>query len=188
MAEGGHDHSKKCKMGIVVDGLGRLDRALSLENYLGNLVSIPSDEARVGEIKMMALNQVADVVHKCVEGAKEEHFLGLIDWVELHRPKQIVAKVYFKESNDEATVVVSSGQRFIVSEMDFGGGRPDFGSYYFPWGGQTGYVMPMQSISREGDWVVFMHLPEKHLDLVEKEASHVFRPVTPAYLKFRDDY
>ncbi|CAK9171026.1 unnamed protein product [Ilex paraguariensis] len=135
MAEGGHDHSKKCKM-----------------------------------------------------GAKEEHFLGLIDWVELHRPEQIVAKVYFKESNDEEAVVVSSGQRFIVSEMDFGWGRPDFGSYYFPWGGQTGFVMPMPSISREGDWVVYMHLPEKHLDLVKKEASHVFRPLTPAYLKFRDDY
>ncbi|CAK9171035.1 unnamed protein product [Ilex paraguariensis] len=187
MAEGGHDHSKKCKMGIVVDGRGRFDKALSLENYFGNFLSLPYDEASVGEIKMMALNQVADAVHECVEGAKEEHFLGLIDWVELHRPEKTVAKIYFKESNDEAAIVVSSGQRFIVSEMDFGWGRPDFGSYHFPWGGQTGYVMPMPSISREGDWVVYMHLPEKQLDLIEKEASHVFGPLTPAHWNLMTD-
>ncbi|CAK9171032.1 unnamed protein product [Ilex paraguariensis] len=187
VAEGGHDHDKRCKMGIVVDGRGRLNKVLSLDNYFGNVLSVPYGEASVGEIKMMELNQVADSVHECVEHANQEHFLGLIDWVELNRPQQAIVKVYFKESNDEAAIVISSGQRFSISELDFGWGRPDFGSYHFPWGGQTGYVMPVPSMSKEGDWVVYMHLLEKHLDLVEKEASHVFRPLTPAYLNLMTD-
>ncbi|KAA8544382.1 hypothetical protein F0562_022394 [Nyssa sinensis] len=188
IAEAGSDCSKKCKLGIVVDGRERLrgrggTANLCMQNYFGNVLSIPYSEASVGELKAMPLSLVADDVHAFLEGAtKEEHFLGLIDWVELHRPDKAIVKVYCKGSNDEAAVVVSSGQRFPVSRLDFGWGQPAFGSYHFPWGGQTGYVMPMPSTSRDGDWIVYMHLLKKHLDLVETEAPNVFRPLCPTYL------
>ncbi|CDP14267.1 unnamed protein product [Coffea canephora] len=127
---------------------------------------------------------VADMIHACIEGAnKEDHFLGLIDWVEEHRPQPAAAAVYFKNSEDEEAIVISSRLRFPVAQMNFGWEMPDFGSYHFHWGGQTGYVMPMPSVSREGDWIVYMNLLKKHLDIVESKSGHVFRPLNPAYLK-----
>lgn len=175
---GGDDHSKTVKLGIVVDGRARLGgKTTSLECYFGNVLSIPYVEASVGELKTASLKEVGDIVHECVATASTaEHFLALIDWVEMRRPKPAVVKVYCKDENDEAAVVVSSGQRFPVRELDFGWGGPDFGSYHFPWGGETGYVMPMPSASGNGDWIVYMHLMKRHLDLLEARAPHVFRP------------
>lgn len=196
IATAGDDISKRCKMGVVVDGRARLNNKSRgrgcvngdgadyfMQNYFGNVLSVPYGEETVGELKAMELSQVANIVHECVaEATKEEHFLGLIDWVESHRPEPGIVKVYCKEDTDEAAVVVSSGQRFPATRVDFGWGPPGFGSYHFPWGGQTGYVMPMPSTSREGDWIVYMHLLEKHLDLVESKAAHVFKPLSPSYL------
>ncbi|KAH7849304.1 hypothetical protein Vadar_015994 [Vaccinium darrowii] len=197
VASAGDDVSKRCKMGVVVNGRERLNNRssrghgdvngdaadFSMQNYFGNVLSVPYGEETVGELKAMELSQVADSVHKCIaEATKEEHFLGLIDWVESHRPEKAIVKVYCKEDTDEAAVVVSSGQRFPVAQVDFGWGPPDFGSYHFPWGGQTGYVMPMPSTRRDGDWIVYMHLLKKHLDLVESKAPHVFKPLCPSYL------
>ncbi|KAH7850191.1 hypothetical protein Vadar_029024 [Vaccinium darrowii] len=198
VASAGDDVSKRCKMGVVVNGRERLNNRsssrghgdvygdaanCSMQNYFGNVLSVPYGEETVGELKSMELSQVADAVHKCVaEATNEEHFLGLIDWVESHRPEKAIVKVYCKEDTDEAAVVVSSGQWFPVTQVEFGWGPPDFGSYHFPWGGQTGYVMPMPSTSKDGDWIVYMHLLKKHLDLVESKAAHVFKPLCPSYL------
>lgn len=195
LAKGGKDDDKRCKMGIVVNGRKCFTQeprsgsgsgsesdgknTLLLENYFGNVLSIPYSDASVGELKGMTLAKIAKIVHACVEGAtNEEHFRGLIDWVENHRPEPAMSKVYSLKPGDidEVAVVVSSGQRFPVGRLDFGWGRPEFGSYHFPWGGQTGYVMPMPSASKDGDWVVYMHLHKRHLDLVEKEAPNVFTP------------
>ncbi|KAL2250972.1 shikimate O-hydroxycinnamoyltransferase-like [Sesamum indicum] len=178
------DRSKAVKLGIVVDGRTRLSgRTTSLDCYFGNVLSIPYVEASVGELQTTSLTGVADMVHECVAMASTaEHFLALIDWVEVLRPKPAVVKVYCKDENDEAAVVVSSGQRFPVQEVDFGWGRPEFGSYHFPWGGETGYVMPMPSASGNGNWIVYVHLKKKHLDLVEARAPHVFRPFNCEYL------
>ncbi|KAI7979259.1 Shikimate O-hydroxycinnamoyltransferase [Camellia lanceoleosa] len=170
------DSNKRCKMGVVIDGRGRLTLNNNikadheLEKYFGNILSIPYGEASVGELNAMHLRR------------NEEHFLGLIDWVEFHRSEKAIVRVYCKETDDETAMVVSSGQRFPVSKIDFGWGTPSFGSYHFPWRGQTGYVMPMPSTSRDGDWILYMHLHEKHLDFVESQAPHLFRPLTPAYL------
>ncbi|KAK1420865.1 hypothetical protein QVD17_22787 [Tagetes erecta] len=186
-----------CKMGIVVDGRERLDNSLnfdklslsktmpvSMQNYFGNVLSIPYGEANSSELKEMSLSQVGEMVHEFVAPAMtEEHFRGLIDWVELNRPEPAVAKVYVKmDENDGEAIVVSSGQRFPVDSVEFGWGKPCFGSYHFPWGGQTGYVMPMPSTRKNGDWIVYMHLLEKHLDLVETKGRNVFKPLTPSYL------
>ncbi|KAI3811485.1 hypothetical protein L1987_21209 [Smallanthus sonchifolius] len=186
-----------CKMGVVVDGRERLNNKLSfdklslsntmpfsMQNYFGNVLSIPYGEANSRELKEMPLNLVADMVHEFVcHTMTEEHFRGLVDWVELHRPEPAVAKIYAKmDENDGEAIVVSSGQRFPVDGIDFGWGKPHFGSYHFPWGGQTGYVMPMPSTRENGDWIVYMHLLQKHLDLVETKG--VFKPLTSSYLNF----
>lgn len=58
--------------------------------------------------------------------------------------------------------------------MEFWWGRPAFESYHFPWGGDSGYVMPMPSSQGNGDWVVYVHLLKERVSVVEAEAGHVF--------------
>ncbi|XP_012443749.1 coniferyl alcohol acyltransferase [Gossypium raimondii] len=177
------------KMGIVVDGRVRLgegdeEKASSMSCYFGNVLSIPFAGQRVSELIEKPLWWVANQVHDFLEQAvTREHFLGLIDWVEAHRPEPALSKIYSKGGEEGPAFVVSSGQRFPVSKVDFGWGRPVFGSYHFPWGGDSGYVMPMASPGREGDWVVYMHLLKRQLELIEAEASDVLRPLTSDYLE-----
>lgn len=165
-----------CRMGIVVDGRKRLS-AEGMESYFGNVLSIPFGSIRADDLIRSPLDWVARQVHDFVRAAAtEDHFLGLIDWVEAHRPVPGLAKIYASGAQDGPAFVVSSGQGFPVSEVDFGWGRPAFGSYHFPWGGDAGYVMPMPSPAGNGDWVVYMHLSKNQLDLIENEASRVFTP------------
>ncbi|KAK1392265.1 hypothetical protein POM88_011321 [Heracleum sosnowskyi] len=141
--------------------------------------STKEDNKSVRELKSMHISEIADKVHACVEtAANEEHFRGLVDWVESHRPRRAMCKIYstLPSDTEEVAVVISSIRHFPVSEMDFGWGHPSFMSVFFPWGGSTGMVMPMPSPSNNGDWIVYMHLPGKHLDFVEKEAPHIFKP------------
>ncbi|XP_034696719.1 shikimate O-hydroxycinnamoyltransferase-like [Vitis riparia] len=183
-----NDNKKTCKMGIVVDGRRRLssgdeDKSAVMASYFGNVLSIPFGEKMIDELKEKPLSWVADAVHEYLEGAvTKEHFLGLIDWVEAHRPEPALAKIYCSGSSDGPAFVVSSGQRFAVSKVDFGWGRPALGSYHFPWDGEAGYVMPMPSPARDGDWVVYLHLLKGQIELIETEAAHVFRPLTSEYL------
>ncbi|KAL1816469.1 hypothetical protein ACET3Z_019043 [Daucus carota] len=185
LAKSAKHNKKKCKLGIVVNGRNCLtdssttDTKISFDDYFGNVLSVPYSESTVGELKSLPLSAIANKVHACVESAaNEEHFRGLVDWVEKQRPQQAMCKVYSCIPNEaeEAAVVVSSGQRFPVSQMEFGWGRPCFGSYYFPWGGYTGYVMPMPSAANDGDWIVFMHLSPSHLDFIERDAPNIFKP------------
>lgn len=182
------DNLEITKMGIVVDGRGRLgegdkDKASLMSSYFGNVLSIPFGGRRANDLIEKPLSWVANEVHDFLEEAvTKEHFLGLIDWVEAHRPEPALAKIYSNGSDDGPAFVVSSGQRFPVSKVDFGWGCPVFGSYHFPWGGDAGYVMPMPSQAREGDWVVYMHLFKRQLEVIETEASNVFRPLTFEYL------
>ncbi|PKI35204.1 hypothetical protein CRG98_044370 [Punica granatum] len=169
------------KMGIVVDGRTRLPGDMS--SYFGNVLSIPFGEKSVSKLAEKSLSWIADGVHEMLStAATREHFLGLIDWVEAHRPKPNLARVYCKETGDGPALVVSSGQRLPLADIDFGWGRPVFGSYHFPWGGDCGYVMPMPSPLGNGDWIVYMHLAERQLHFIESEAAHVFRPLTFHYL------
>ncbi|KAL4629333.1 hypothetical protein ACB092_05G298000 [Castanea dentata] len=180
---------KVTKMGIVVDGRTRLSdgdigKASLMGSYFGNVLSIPYGGKDVNEIDENPLSYVANEVHEFLDGAvTKEHFLGLIDWVESHRPVPGLAKIYCSGSEDGPAFVVSSGQRFPESKVDFGWGKPLFGSYHFPWGGDSGYVMPMPSPSCNGDWVVYMHLLKGQVELIETEAAHLFRPLTFDYLQ-----
>lgn len=178
-------------MGIVVDGRTRLSergnyrshQASHMATYFGNVLSIPFGGEKVEDLVEKSLNWVADEVHDFLKCAvTKEHFLGLIDWVEVHKPVPALAKIYCSGSEEGPAFVVSSGQRFPVSEVDFGWGLPVFGSYHFPWGGNAGYVMPMPSPARKGDWIVYMHIFKGQLELIEKAAAHVFRRLTFDYL------
>ncbi|CAI8596468.1 unnamed protein product [Vicia faba] len=168
------------KMGIVVDGRKRLGEMV---NYFGNVLSIPFGAKSVEELIDKPLGWVVDEVREFVSIATtKEHFLGLIDWVEMNRPIPGLAKIYCGGSNEEPAFVVSSGQRFPEEKVNFGWGEVAFGSYHFPWGGEAGYVMPMPSPLRNGDWVVYMHLLKQHLEIIESKAGHVFVPLTWDYL------
>ncbi|KAE9618854.1 hypothetical protein Lal_00047921 [Lupinus albus] len=181
------------KMGIVVDGR----KCLSLSNcsgdnkgknemmgcYFGNVLSIPFGGKPVEELVEKPLWWVANEVHEFMAAAtKEEHFLGLIDWVEAHRPVPGLARIYCCGDDEGPAFVVSSGQRFPQEKVDFGWGKAVFGSYHFPWDGEAGYVMPMPSPLGNGDWVVYMHLGEGLLEIIECEGAHIFRPLTWDYL------
>ncbi|KAK7387009.1 hypothetical protein VNO78_27450 [Psophocarpus tetragonolobus] len=176
------------KMGIVVDGRKRLGNGdkkneAMMECYFGNVLSIPFGEKPVQELVEKPLGFLAEAVHKFLAAtATEEHFLGLIDWVEAHRPVPGVATIYCSNADEGPAFVVSSGQRFPEDKVDFGWGKVVFGSYHFPWGGEAGYVMPMPSPLGNGDWVVYMHLAKRQLEFIECEAAHVFRPLSWDYL------
>ncbi|KAJ9692935.1 hypothetical protein PVL29_011857 [Vitis rotundifolia] len=166
-------NQKICKMGTVVDGRKRLSsgdevKAAMMASYSGNVLSIPFGKKTINELKEKPLSWVADAVHEYLEGAvAKEHFLGLIDWVETHRPEPDLEKIYSSGSRDGPAFVVSSGQRFPASRVDFG------------W---AGYVMPMTSPVRDGDWVVYMHLSVRQIEWIETEAAHIFRPLKSEYL------
>ena len=172
------------KLGIVVDGrtmlsFGDTEKTSLMSSYFGNVLSIPYDTKKIVELIEKPLSWVANEVHGFLEGAKtKEHFLDLIDWVEAHRPVQSLAKVYSSGNKEGPALVVSSGQHFPISKVDFGWGKSAFGSFYFPWGGNVGYVMPIPSPSGNGDWVVYMHMLKRELELIECEAAHVFKPCT----------
>ncbi|KAI8030965.1 Shikimate O-hydroxycinnamoyltransferase [Camellia lanceoleosa] len=190
VAAGEVEGDKICRMGIVVDGRvrmggGETDRLKLMNTYFGNVLSIPYGEKRADELRERPLSWVADRVHECLESAvTKDHFLDLIDWVEAHRPEPALAKIYASGGEEDAgpAFVVSSGQRFPGSKVDFGWGKPMLGSYHFPWEGEAGYVMPMPSPLGNGDWVVYMHLLKSQMELIETQAAHVFRPLTFDYL------
>ncbi|KAI3701742.1 hypothetical protein L6452_27051 [Arctium lappa] len=188
--EADNDVNQTSRMGVVVGGrrfmTGNSEKESSmLENHFGNILSIPYGEMNYSCLQTMSLNEVANEVHSFVtEATTEEHFRGLVDWVELHRPEPAVAKIYFKlQETDGDAIVASSGQGLPINDMNFGWGKPEFGSYHFPWGGQTGYIITMPSASKNGDWVVYMHLKQKHLDLIEKNTPYVSNPLTHYYLR-----
>ncbi|KAI3805590.1 hypothetical protein L1987_28106 [Smallanthus sonchifolius] len=188
LADGGADAANTTsRMGIVVNGRRFLTKnnvknTYSLENHYGNVLSIPYGVATNNDLKEMPLHEVANRVHRFLgEAANEEHFRGLIDWVELHRPTPAVARIYFgHEKVEGGGVVVSSGQGLPIKDMDFGWGKPEFGSYHVPWGSRTGYITTMPSASRNGDWVVYMHLKQKELHVIDRMAPNVFTPISSA--------
>ncbi|XP_073126250.1 coniferyl alcohol acyltransferase-like [Henckelia pumila] len=177
-----------CRLGIVVDGRKRLidgeeSQEKSLDSYFGNVLSIPYGEKKIKELNEKSLSWVANEVHSFLQSAlSKEHFLGLIDWVEEHRPRPALSRIYAARATaEEPAVVVSSGLHFPVRKMDFGWGMPVFGSYHFPWGGKSGYVMPMPSPKGNGDWIIYVHLLEEQLKLIETNAAHVFIPLSSDY-------
>ncbi|WOK94989.1 hypothetical protein Cni_G03694 [Canna indica] len=181
LAKAAAPEEKWCRMGVVVDGRSRLGSA-AMASYFGNVLSIPYGSLDAEELRGMDLAEVAEEVHGWLRPATtEEHFRGLVDWVEVHRPEPAVARIYCGEGDSGVGCVVSSGRAFPVAEVEFGWGKAVFGSYHFPWGSNAGYVMPMPSARGNGDWVVYAHLQKKVVEALEAEQPPVFCLVTPDY-------
>ncbi|KAJ4763440.1 hypothetical protein LUZ62_073815 [Rhynchospora pubera] len=174
---------KSCSMGIVVDGRTRMKNVHGeqfMENYFGNVLSIPFGNLRVESLLDMKLAEVAQEVYEWLSpAATEDHFLGILDWVEAHRPEPAAARIYLGDTDEEdksVSCVVSSGRGF--PEINFGWGNAAFGSYHFPWGGKAGYLMPIPQ--KTGDWVVYAHVAPSIVSAMEEEPT-IFRQLTTEY-------
>ncbi|CAH8356290.1 unnamed protein product [Eruca vesicaria subsp. sativa] len=175
--------AKNAKLGIVVDGRRKLIEK-ERKTYFGNVLSIPFGAQKIDDLISKPLSWVAEEVHKFLDSfVTKAHFLNLVDWVETHRPTPAVSRIYSTGSDDGPAFVVSSGRDFPVSQVDFGWGSPVFGSYHFPWGGNTGYVMPMPSPVVDGDWMVYLHLTKGQLKFIEEDDSQVLKPIDNNYLQ-----
>lgn len=175
----------QCCMGVVVDGRTRMSPDGAMGAYFGNVLTIPYGVIGSEELRGMALADVADDVHRWVaEAATDEHFRGLVDWVEALRPKPAAARAYLGGTggSEAMACIVSSGMTFPVGQADFGTGLPAFASYHFPWPAGAGYVMPMPSARGDGDWVVYVHVAPEVAKVMEEEPMTVFRALENSYV------
>ncbi|KAL2993229.1 hypothetical protein AAZX31_10G097600 [Glycine max] len=124
------ERHKKCKMGWLVDGRERMERRKNLmSNYIGNVLCLAFGEASLQELKEASISNIANTVHEAISKVNiEDHFLDLIDWIECHRPGLMLAKAVL--GHEGPTLMVSSGQRFPVKQVNFGFGSPMLGTVY----------------------------------------------------------
>ncbi|XP_022136652.1 shikimate O-hydroxycinnamoyltransferase [Momordica charantia] len=175
------EHST-CKMGWLVDGRSRLggDRNY-MSDYIGNVLSVAFGEASVEELKRNSLPEIASVVHEAISKATNEaHFLDLIDWIECHRPGLMLSRNVLGLGGP--ALVVSSGRRFPVAELDFGFGGPVLGTV-----GSTverigvSYLNQRPSAKGDGSWTISAILEPQLAAALELDS--VFRPMTAGILE-----
>ena len=173
---------EKCNMGWLVDGrMSMCGGHNSLSNYIGNVLSVAVGEASVVEVKQGSILDVAKIVHKVISKVTNKaHFLDLIDWIECHRPGLMLSRTVLGRGGP--TLVVSSGRRFPVSELDFGFGTPVLGtvcSTIERLG--VGYINQRQSARGDGSWTVSAILwPELAAAL---ESDSILQPMTATHLQ-----
>ncbi|KAH9289679.1 hypothetical protein KI387_033796, partial [Taxus chinensis] len=150
------NQTKNCRIGIVVDGRSRLQTIGMSDNYFGNVLLLPFIERNAGDVKNKSISWGAGLIHDAISSAaNDEHFQSLIDFVETTKPTTVLAKIYCKADDAQSTgpsVLLSSGLRFPLYEVDHGWGQPTFASYHFPSGGEAGYVMPSHSPVGDEVW------------------------------------
>ncbi|XP_022736356.1 anthranilate N-benzoyltransferase protein 1 [Durio zibethinus] len=172
----------KCKMGWLVDGRGRLNGDHgSMSNYIGNVLSVAIEEASIVEIKQGSISDVANNVHEAISKVTNQaYFLDLIDWIECHKPGLMLPKVVL--GREGPALVLSSGRRFPVAELDFGFGSPVLGtvSSIIEKSG-VGYMNQRPSAKGDGSWVISAILwPELAAAL---ESDTVFEPLCASHLQ-----
>ncbi|XP_076960163.1 coniferyl alcohol acyltransferase-like isoform X2 [Bidens hawaiensis] len=186
--EDSENYNRLCNVALAVDGRGRLgqgggeEKKKLMASHFGNVLSMPSGSKRSQELKEMSLSDIATNVHEFLQTATvKDHFLDVIDWVEERRSQPLVAIAF---ASKEVSVMISSGTRFhIMDKMDFGWGKVVFGSCHVPSGRNDCYVMTLSSPTNNNDWIVYMHLPMKHMSYIELHASHMFKPLSAEYLR-----
>lgn len=166
-----------CKMGWLVDGRTRLSTKNSMSNYIGNVLSLAFAESDVKILKQGSIADVADTVHEAITTVtNEEHFRNLIDWVECHRPGLMLSKSVLGFTGP--TIVISSGRRFPVAELDFGFGGPVLGtacSTIERLG--VGYINQRQSARGDGSWTVSVILWPEMVEALESDPNHIVQPM-----------
>ncbi|XP_009603648.1 coniferyl alcohol acyltransferase-like [Nicotiana tabacum] len=177
-------HSKKCKMGWLVDGRTRIcNTEKVMENYIGNALSIAVGEASVNEIEQASIANVANNVHNAISKVTSaEHFLDLIDWIECNKPGLVLAKIVLGQGGP--AIVVSSGRRFPVAEVDFGFGSPVVGTVYSTIQKLgVGYINQRPGAKGDGSWTISAILWPEMIEALESDSEHVFQPMTSNHLK-----
>ncbi|KAK9102796.1 hypothetical protein Sjap_020050 [Stephania japonica] len=178
-----NEFNRSCKMAWLVDGRRRM-ASYKVPNLFGNLLSMAVGEASVQELSHSRISSVASMVQNAIaEASKEAHFLDLLDWIEFHRPGMFLAKVLLGLGGP--AIVLSDARRLPVKELDFGFGRPVFGSVYTtaPKLG-AGYVSPQLSGVGDGSWVVFTILWPELVEALESDPNRIFKPMSATRLGF----
>lgn len=174
-----------CKMGWLVDGRSRMHKKENqinpMSNYIGNVLSLAFGEASVGDLKQGSISDVASIVGEAISKVtNEEHFLDLIDWIECHRPGLMLSKVVLGQGGP--ALVLSSGRKFPVAELDFGFGSPVLGTVCSTIERiGVAYMNQRSSAKGDGSWTVSSILwPELAAAL---ESDSIFQPITTTHLQ-----
>ncbi|KAL8229879.1 hypothetical protein R6Q57_014779 [Mikania cordata] len=184
----GELNNKACNVVIAVDGRRRLgekdgeEKQKLMASHFGNVLSMPYKSKVPEELKEMSLSNVAKEVQEFLKPATtKEHFLDIIDLVEDQKPRPLILKALV---DGDMTFTVSAGQRFeTMDTIDFGWGKVTFGSCHIPYERSDFLVMTMGSPKNNEDWIVYMHMPMKHMSFVETHASHVFKLLNTDYIQ-----
>jgi hypothetical protein len=174
---------KKCKMGWLVDGRERMSGSeKSMSNYIGNVLSLAFGSAKIQELKESSLSDISEIVHDAISKvSNEEHFLDLIDWIEFHRPGLMLAKAVLGQ-DDGPVLVVSSGQRFPINEVDLGFGSPLLGTVYTSIERVgVGYMNQRKSGKGDGSWTVSAILWPELVDTLKDDP--ILQPMTASHLQ-----
>jgi hypothetical protein len=174
---------KKCKMGWLVDGRERMSGSEKpMSNYIGNVLSLAFGSAKIQELKESSLSDISEIVHDAISKvSNEEHFLDLIDWIEFHRPGLMLAKAVLGQ-DDGPVLVVSSGQRFPISEVDLGFGSPLLGTVYTSIERVgVGYMNQRKSGKGDGSWTVSAILWPELVDALKDDP--IFQPMSVSHLQ-----
>ncbi|OIV92930.1 hypothetical protein TanjilG_20592 [Lupinus angustifolius] len=172
---------EKCKMGWLVDGRERISKGKSsMSNYIGNVLSLAFREASIQELKEASISDIGSIVNESISKVNNEaHFLDLIDWVECNRPGLMLAKTVLGQEGP--TLVVSSGRRFPVTEIDFGFGSPLLGTVYTSIERSgVGYMNQRPSAKGDGSWTISAILWPKLATVLENDS--IFQPMSASYL------
>ncbi|XP_052170238.1 coniferyl alcohol acyltransferase [Diospyros lotus] len=179
-----NENQKHCKMGWLVDGRARMSKNKnSMSNYIGNVLSLAFGEASMVELKHGSLSDIAKIVHEAISKVTNEaHFLDLIDWIECHRPGLMLSKLVLGRAGP--ALVVSSGRKFPVTELDFSFGSPVLGTVCSTIERiGVGYVNQRQSARGDGSWTVSAILWPELAAALESDNDRIFQPMTANLLQ-----
>ncbi|KZV31715.1 omega-hydroxypalmitate O-feruloyl transferase [Dorcoceras hygrometricum] len=178
------DEYESCKLGWLVDGRTRISKIKdAMSDYIGNVLSIAFGESSLTDLRQGSVADVADVVHKAIDSVtNEEHFRNLIDWIELHRPGLMLSKNVLGLGGP--ALVVSSGRRFPVSELDFGFGSPVLGTMFSTIERiGVGYINQRESAKGDGSWILSTILWPEMIAALKSDPDHILQPMNLNHLQ-----
>ncbi|GLJ20290.1 hypothetical protein SUGI_0368420 [Cryptomeria japonica] len=164
-----------CNIRIAIDGRSRLKKMGMPANYFGNVVSTAFAMANAGNVKEEPLSWAAKLIHDAIyRAANEEYFQSFVDLIEMSKPSIVVPRAFVK--GDEPMLVVSSGLRFPLYDIDHGWGKPILASYYLPFA--PGYVMPTRSPHADGSWLIYVNFLVDQLKAIESHPNFILHKIS----------
>ncbi|TVT99279.1 hypothetical protein EJB05_55354, partial [Eragrostis curvula] len=104
-----------CRMSWRVNGRWKLKApkpsSAAMRNYVGNVITLPVREASVQEVLRRPLPDVAEMVREAITAPSyDEHFQGLVDWVEDHKTNRFAesAMIVSRPGDDEGSWIISA--------------------------------------------------------------------------------